>query len=162
MGVETTKKKKPREPGKEREQLQPVAELFCSPASSVYVLIKPALNTRKNTKTTKYELFLSKLPTTGSWMLEILSPAAQIPLNPAQPQPLATHRSLAQTGGGRYMTPNPSSRLSWIFQTCGDPASAEQSNLGGLCLTRAGRTKPCCFQRTAGQHTEERHHGHGS
>lgn len=59
------------------------------------------------------------------------------------------------------MIPNPSSRLSWIFQTCRHPASAEQSDLGAVGLTRAGSTKPRCFQRTSAQHTAEGDSGHG-
>lgn len=52
------------------------------------------------------------------------------------------------------MIPNPSSILTWIFQTRRHPASAEQSNLGAVCLSRVGSTKPCCFQRTSVQHAE--------
>lgn len=149
MGLETIFKKELREPG---EQLQPIAELFRSSASSVRVVIKAALNTRKNTKPTQDELHLSRFPTSGGWMLETLSPAAQIPLNPAQPQPLGIHRSLATEGD---TIPNPSSSHACIFQTCRHLASAEQSNLGAVHLSRAGSTEPRCSQRTAVQKTRK-------
>lgn len=60
--LETIKKNQDNRRG---EELQPAAELFCSSAFSVLVVIKPALNTRKNTETMNHELPLSRLPTSG-------------------------------------------------------------------------------------------------